>query len=87
MYEISTKTPSKTTAPSQSGASSLGPLWLVGQPISSPPDLQAGYSEPCAQCSAVDWGVSEEGRFYCRSCHNVIEVIASIIHSVAVCLS
>ncbi|RVE56198.1 hypothetical protein OJAV_G00233630 [Oryzias javanicus] len=33
----------------------------------------AGYSEPCAQCAALDWGLSEEGRFFCRSCHNVIE--------------
>ncbi|XP_032399711.1 TATA box-binding protein-associated factor RNA polymerase I subunit B [Etheostoma spectabile] len=33
----------------------------------------AGYREPCGVCSAVDWGVSDEGRFYCRSCHNVIE--------------
>ncbi|TNM94503.1 hypothetical protein fugu_017262 [Takifugu bimaculatus] len=33
----------------------------------------AGYSEACAQCSAVDWGVSDEGRFYCKTCHNVIE--------------
>ncbi|KAM4522640.1 TATA box-binding protein-associated factor RNA polymerase I subunit B [Odontesthes bonariensis] len=33
----------------------------------------AGYREPCAQCAAVDWGISDEGRFYCRSCHNVIE--------------
>lgn len=35
---------------------------------------QAEYREPCAQCAAVDWGISDEGRFYCRSCHNVIEV-------------
>ncbi|KAM6954371.1 TATA box-binding protein-associated factor RNA polymerase I subunit B [Aplochiton taeniatus] len=33
----------------------------------------AGYRVPCSMCSAVDWGVSDEGRFYCRSCHNVIE--------------
>ncbi|XP_023808948.1 TATA box-binding protein-associated factor RNA polymerase I subunit B [Oryzias latipes] len=33
----------------------------------------AGYAEPCAQCAAVDWGLSEEGRFFCKSCHNVIE--------------
>ncbi|KAM7395871.1 hypothetical protein PAMA_007244 [Pampus argenteus] len=41
----------------------------------------AGYSEPCAQCSAVDWGVSDEGRFYCRSCHNVIERIREVVDS------
>uniref|UniRef100_A0A3Q0RQD7 TATA box-binding protein-associated factor RNA polymerase I subunit B n=1 Tax=Amphilophus citrinellus TaxID=61819 RepID=A0A3Q0RQD7_AMPCI len=34
----------------------------------------AEYTVPCAQCSAVDWGISDEGRFYCRACHNVIEV-------------
>ncbi|CAJ1077774.1 TATA box-binding protein-associated factor RNA polymerase I subunit B [Xyrichtys novacula] len=33
----------------------------------------ADYREPCAQCSAVDWGISDEGHFYCKSCHNVIE--------------
>ncbi|MEQ2213830.1 hypothetical protein XENOCAPTIV_021686, partial [Xenoophorus captivus] len=33
----------------------------------------AEYREPCAQCAAVDWGISDEGHFYCRSCHNVIE--------------
>ncbi|XP_013881926.1 TATA box-binding protein-associated factor RNA polymerase I subunit B isoform X2 [Austrofundulus limnaeus] len=33
----------------------------------------AGYREPCAQCAEVNWGISDEGRFYCRSCHNVIE--------------
>ncbi|KAM9798297.1 LOW QUALITY PROTEIN: TATA box-binding protein-associated factor RNA polymerase I subunit B [Neosynchiropus ocellatus] len=36
-------------------------------------ELTDGFTEACAQCEAVDWGVSEEGRFFCRSCHNVIE--------------
>ncbi|XP_053141703.1 TATA box-binding protein-associated factor RNA polymerase I subunit B isoform X2 [Hemicordylus capensis] len=31
------------------------------------------YNEPCVQCSDVNWGLTEEGKFYCRSCHNVIE--------------
>ncbi|XP_044232812.1 TATA box-binding protein-associated factor RNA polymerase I subunit B isoform X1 [Thunnus albacares] len=39
----------------------------------------AGFREPCAQCSAVDWGVSDEGRFYCRSCHNVIERTKEVV--------
>ncbi|XP_070782239.1 TATA box-binding protein-associated factor RNA polymerase I subunit B [Enoplosus armatus] len=39
----------------------------------------AGYREACAQCSAVDWGVSDEGRFYCRSCHNVIERTREVV--------
>lgn len=33
----------------------------------------AGYTEPCPQCSDVCWGISEEGRFYCLSCHTVVE--------------
>nr|XP_043905528.1 TATA box-binding protein-associated factor RNA polymerase I subunit B isoform X2 [Solea senegalensis] len=33
----------------------------------------ASFTEACGQCSAVNWGISDEGRFYCRSCHNVIE--------------
>lgn len=35
---------------------------------------QAAYREPCAQCADVNWAISQEGSFYCRSCHNVIEV-------------
>ncbi|XP_018544251.1 TATA box-binding protein-associated factor RNA polymerase I subunit B [Lates calcarifer] len=41
----------------------------------------AGFREPCAQCSAVDWGVSDEGRFYCRSCHNVIERTREVVET------
>ncbi|XP_026196406.1 TATA box-binding protein-associated factor RNA polymerase I subunit B [Anabas testudineus] len=39
----------------------------------------AWYTEPCAQCSAVNWGLSDEGRFYCRSCHNVIERTKEVV--------
>ncbi|KAI3364674.1 hypothetical protein L3Q82_011449, partial [Scortum barcoo] len=38
-----------------------------------------GFREACVQCSAVDWGVSDEGRFYCRSCHNVIERTREVV--------
>uniref|UniRef100_A0ACB8GDI7 TATA box-binding protein-associated factor RNA polymerase I subunit B n=1 Tax=Sphaerodactylus townsendi TaxID=933632 RepID=A0ACB8GDI7_9SAUR len=31
------------------------------------------YNEPCAQCSEVNWGLTDESKFYCRSCHNVID--------------
>uniref|UniRef100_H3C9Y5 TATA box-binding protein-associated factor RNA polymerase I subunit B n=1 Tax=Tetraodon nigroviridis TaxID=99883 RepID=H3C9Y5_TETNG len=36
-------------------------------------EVTAGYREACAQCSAVDWGLSDEGGFYCRTCHSVAE--------------
>ncbi|KAF6730374.1 TATA box-binding protein-associated factor RNA polymerase I subunit B [Oryzias melastigma] len=39
----------------------------------------AGYAQPCAQCAAVDWGLTEEGRFFCRSCHNVIERTKEVV--------
>ncbi|KAM4692816.1 TATA box-binding protein-associated factor RNA polymerase I subunit B [Discoglossus pictus] len=32
-----------------------------------------GYKEPCPQCSEVNWGISDEGKFFCKSCHTVIE--------------
>uniref|UniRef100_A0A3P9PJJ0 TATA box-binding protein-associated factor RNA polymerase I subunit B n=1 Tax=Poecilia reticulata TaxID=8081 RepID=A0A3P9PJJ0_POERE len=38
-----------------------------------------GFKEPCNQCAAVDWGISDEGRFYCRSCHNVIERTREVV--------
>ncbi|XP_041661248.1 TATA box-binding protein-associated factor RNA polymerase I subunit B [Cheilinus undulatus] len=39
----------------------------------------AEFTEPCAQCSAVNWGISDEGRFYCKSCHNVIERTREVV--------
>ncbi|KAG8445627.1 hypothetical protein GDO86_010417 [Hymenochirus boettgeri] len=32
-----------------------------------------GYNKPCPQCSEINWGISDEGRFYCKSCHTIIE--------------
>lgn len=31
------------------------------------------YNEPCTQCSEICWGVTSEGKYYCQSCHSVIE--------------
>lgn len=42
------------------------------------------YNEPCVQCSDVNWGLTEEGKFYCRSCHNVIERTREVITGDAV---
>ncbi|XP_032998978.1 TATA box-binding protein-associated factor RNA polymerase I subunit B [Lacerta agilis] len=41
------------------------------------------YNEPCVQCSDINWGLTEEGKFYCRSCHNVIERTREVITSEA----
>ncbi|XP_057208832.1 TATA box-binding protein-associated factor RNA polymerase I subunit B-like isoform X1 [Triplophysa rosa] len=40
--------------------------------------LTDGYSEPCAQCAAVDWGVSNEGQFFCKNCYNVTEKMREV---------
>ncbi|KAK5879561.1 hypothetical protein CesoFtcFv8_022664 [Champsocephalus esox] len=44
-------------------------------------DQTAGYREPCTVCSAVDWGVSDEGRFFCKSCHNIIERSREVVET------
>ncbi|XP_053565674.1 TATA box-binding protein-associated factor RNA polymerase I subunit B isoform X2 [Bombina bombina] len=31
------------------------------------------YKQPCPQCAEVNWGISDEGKFFCKSCHTVIE--------------
>ncbi|XP_066468174.1 TATA box-binding protein-associated factor RNA polymerase I subunit B isoform X2 [Tiliqua scincoides] len=42
------------------------------------------YNEPCVQCSDVNWGLTEEGKFYCRSCHNVIERTKEVVTGEAI---
>ncbi|XP_030054740.1 TATA box-binding protein-associated factor RNA polymerase I subunit B isoform X2 [Microcaecilia unicolor] len=41
--------------------------------------FQSDYKEPCPQCAAVNWGITDEGRFYCKACHNVIEKTQDVI--------
>uniref|UniRef100_A0A7M4EGY1 TATA box-binding protein-associated factor RNA polymerase I subunit B n=1 Tax=Crocodylus porosus TaxID=8502 RepID=A0A7M4EGY1_CROPO len=42
------------------------------------------YNEPCVQCSDVNWGLTDEGKFYCKSCHNVIERTKEVLVSDAI---
>ncbi|XP_008115812.2 TATA box-binding protein-associated factor RNA polymerase I subunit B [Anolis carolinensis] len=37
------------------------------------------FDEPCAKCISVDWGVTDEGKFYCRSCHTVTERTREVV--------
>ncbi|XP_007444489.1 TATA box-binding protein-associated factor RNA polymerase I subunit B-like isoform X2 [Python bivittatus] len=37
------------------------------------------YNEPCGYCSAISWSITEEGRFYCTSCHTVIEKTREVL--------
>ncbi|NXN22652.1 TAF1B polymerase, partial [Nycticryphes semicollaris] len=39
------------------------------------------FNERCAQCSEVNWGLTDGGRFYCRSCHNVTERTREVINT------
>ncbi|XP_074065746.1 TATA box-binding protein-associated factor RNA polymerase I subunit B isoform X2 [Macrotis lagotis] len=31
------------------------------------------FNERCTQCATVSWGITDEGTYYCTSCHNVTE--------------
>ncbi|XP_008933611.1 PREDICTED: TATA box-binding protein-associated factor RNA polymerase I subunit B, partial [Merops nubicus] len=39
------------------------------------------FNERCAQCSEVNWGLTDGGRFYCRSCHNVTERTREVVNT------
>ncbi|CAL8314167.1 unnamed protein product [Lota lota] len=38
----------------------------------------ADYVVPCAVCSAVNWAISADLKYYCKSCHNVIDKTAEV---------
>uniref|UniRef100_A0A2K5J3S1 RRN7-type domain-containing protein n=1 Tax=Colobus angolensis palliatus TaxID=336983 RepID=A0A2K5J3S1_COLAP len=33
------------------------------------------FKERCSQCAAVSWGLTDEGKYYCTSCHSVTEYL------------
>ena len=35
---------------------------------------QKAFRDRCSQCAAVSWGLTDEGKYYCTSCHNVTDV-------------
>lgn len=38
----------------------------------------ADYTVPCAVCSAVSWAISADLKYYCKSCHSVIDKTAEV---------
>ncbi|XP_007933297.1 TATA box-binding protein-associated factor RNA polymerase I subunit B [Orycteropus afer afer] len=42
------------------------------------------FKERCTQCAAVSWGLTDEGRYYCTSCHNVTERSKEVINTGAI---
>uniref|UniRef100_A0A9L0JIC8 TATA-box binding protein associated factor, RNA polymerase I subunit B n=1 Tax=Equus asinus TaxID=9793 RepID=A0A9L0JIC8_EQUAS len=39
------------------------------------------FKERCTQCAAVSWGLTDEGKYYCTSCHNVTEAAQYFVGS------
>ncbi|XP_023558192.1 TATA box-binding protein-associated factor RNA polymerase I subunit B [Octodon degus] len=37
--------------------------------------------ERCSLCAAVSWGLTDEGKYYCTSCHNVTERSKEVINT------
>uniref|UniRef100_A0A8D2HGV2 TATA-box binding protein associated factor, RNA polymerase I subunit B n=5 Tax=Marmotini TaxID=337730 RepID=A0A8D2HGV2_UROPR len=42
------------------------------------------FKERCSQCAAVSWGLTDEGKYYCTSCHNVTERSKEVINTDAI---
>ncbi|KAM5262788.1 TATA box-binding protein-associated factor RNA polymerase I subunit B [Ctenodactylus gundi] len=39
------------------------------------------FKERCSQCAAVSWGLTDEGKYYCTSCHNVTERSKEVVNT------
>ncbi|XP_023367576.1 TATA box-binding protein-associated factor RNA polymerase I subunit B [Otolemur garnettii] len=42
------------------------------------------FKERCTQCTAVSWGLTDEGKYFCTSCHNVTERSKEVINTEAI---
>ncbi|XP_026969638.1 TATA box-binding protein-associated factor RNA polymerase I subunit B isoform X1 [Sagmatias obliquidens] len=42
------------------------------------------FKDRCSQCAAVSWGLTDEGKYYCTSCHNVTERSREVINTGAI---
>ncbi|XP_036118855.1 TATA box-binding protein-associated factor RNA polymerase I subunit B [Molossus molossus] len=42
------------------------------------------FRERCTQCAAVSWGLTDEGKYYCTSCHNVTERSKEVLSTEAI---
>ncbi|XP_022409911.1 TATA box-binding protein-associated factor RNA polymerase I subunit B isoform X2 [Delphinapterus leucas] len=42
------------------------------------------FKDRCSQCAAVSWGLTDEGKYYCTSCHNVTERSREVINTEAI---
>uniref|UniRef100_A0A8D2AEP1 TATA box-binding protein-associated factor RNA polymerase I subunit B n=1 Tax=Sciurus vulgaris TaxID=55149 RepID=A0A8D2AEP1_SCIVU len=42
------------------------------------------FKERGSQCAAISWGLTDEGKYYCSSCHNVTERSKEVINTEAI---
>ncbi|CAH7301809.1 Taf1b [Phodopus roborovskii] len=41
-------------------------------------------TERCSQCDAVSWGLTDEGKYYCTSCHNVTDRSEEVVSTAVI---
>ncbi|XP_051012856.1 TATA box-binding protein-associated factor RNA polymerase I subunit B [Acomys russatus] len=49
----------------------------------APPTMQA-FKDRCLQCDAVSWGLTDEGKYYCISCHNVTDRSEEVVSTAVI---
>ncbi|XP_021517255.1 TATA box-binding protein-associated factor RNA polymerase I subunit B isoform X1 [Meriones unguiculatus] len=42
------------------------------------------FTDRCSQCDAVSWGLTDEGKYYCTSCHNVTDRSEEIVSTAVI---
>lgn len=42
------------------------------------------FRERCSQCAAVSWGLTDEGKYYCTSCHNVTDRSEEVVSTAVI---
>ncbi|ERE68385.1 TATA box-binding protein-associated factor RNA polymerase I subunit B [Cricetulus griseus] len=42
------------------------------------------FTERCSQCAAVSWGLTDEGKYYCTSCHNVTDRSEEVVSTAVI---
>ncbi|XP_038968895.1 TATA box-binding protein-associated factor RNA polymerase I subunit B isoform X3 [Rattus norvegicus] len=42
------------------------------------------FTDRCSQCAAVSWGLTDEGKYYCTSCHNVTDRSEEVVSTAVI---
>ncbi|XP_047378673.1 TATA box-binding protein-associated factor RNA polymerase I subunit B isoform X4 [Sciurus carolinensis] len=59
-------------------------MMISRTPESWESENQKEFKERCSQCAAISWGLTDEGKYYCTSCHNVTERSKEVINTEAI---